>query len=327
MMFARMGSVEEAIAARQAGVTLLAGGTTIVDLMQLGVSIPGRLGWLEGMGLDHIEHRADGSCRIGALCRQSAVAADRGIASRFAAVAEAILSGSSGQIRNMATVGGNLLQANRCVFFRDPFSPCNKRRPGSGCPALEAPARNFAILGRGKDCIDVHPSDQAVALAALEAVIVVQGTAGVRRVPVEEFLPRAHGESSMASGLKADEVLTAIELPHFAGGATSSYVKIRDRHSYAFALVSAAAALDVEGDVIRSSRLALGGVAAGPWRSRQGEEALKDQRPTLPAFEEAARIALGDADGAGEAGAKRRLAQGALTEALVRAARMAGVKV
>lgn len=315
MMFQRVQSLAAAVRARQEGVTLLAGGTNVVDLMQLGVVIPQRLALLEDVGLSEIEHRADGSVGIGALCQMSKVASDAGVATKFPAVSEAILSGASGQIRNMASVAGNLLQATRCVFFRDPFSDCNKRTPGSGCPAMDAPSRNFAIFGRSADCISVNPSDLAVALVAAGASLVVQGPERERILPVESLY------TPSGSALHSDEVAVRIEIPSAAAATSSAYVKIRDRHSYAFALVSAAACLAVSAGKVTDCRMVLGGVAAKPWRCLDAEQSLIGKAAEIESYEASAATALRNAYLLGDSKAKAKLAEGALTEALIQAMR------
>nr|MBA3790855.1 xanthine dehydrogenase family protein subunit M [Rubrobacter sp.] len=273
----------------------LAGGTNLVDLMKLGVETPDMLVDVRRLSSDQIEELPDGTVRIGAAVPNSDLAADRTIRSRYPMLAEALLAGASGQLRNLATTGGNLLQRTRCVYFQDVTTPCNKREPGSGCSAIEGHHKNHAILGASENCIATHPSDMAVAMAALDAIVQVQGPNGEREIPIEE-LHRLPGDNpDRDTILEHGDLITAIDLPPLGFAANSKYRKVRERASYAFALVSVAAALDVEDGVVRDARIALGGVAHKPWRATKAEEALRGEPVNEANFRAAAEIELADA--------------------------------
>jgi len=269
----------------------IAGGTTLVDLMRLEVMTPGRVVDVNALPLGKIEVGPTGA-RIGAMVRNSDLAYHPDIVKRWPLLSEALLAGASAQIRNMATVGGNLLQRTRCPYFRDRATACNKRDPGSGCAALDGYNRSHAILGGSDKCIAAHPSDMCVALAALDAAVQVRGPDGERSVPIGDFhlLPGEHPERE--SVLQKGELVTAVTLPPLEGYRQGSYFKIRDRASYAFALVSVAAALRVDGGKIRGARLALGGVGTKPWRAVEAEKHLVGKAPTDAVFAEAAKAAL-----------------------------------
>lgn len=256
----------------------LGGGTNLVDHLKLGVTTPSTLVDVSGLPLTEVEPTGDGGVRIGTNVRNSDLAAHPLLRAGFPAVTRALLAGASGQIRNQATTGGNLLQRTRCVYFQDVTTPCNKREPGTGCSALQGYGRYNAVLGTSEECVATHPSDLAVALVALEAVVVVLGRDGERRVPLVDFhvLPGEHPERETV--LEHGELVVAVELPASVAAGSSTYVKVRDRASYAFALVSVAAALEMHGDVVRDVRLAWGGVAHKPWRATRAEEALRGQR-------------------------------------------------
>src|SRR2546428_542127 len=239
----------------------LAGGTNLVDHLKLGVIQPDLLIDITHLPYDRIEPLPDGGVRIGALVRNSDLAADRTIRTRYPLLAQALLAGASGQLRNLATTGGNLLQRTRCVYFQDITRPCNKRIPGSGCPAREGYHRELAILGASEACIATHPSDMAVALVALDAVVRVLGPQGERAIPLVDFYRLPGEEPQRETVLEHGELITAVDLPELSFATRSHYRKVRDRASYAFALVSVAAALEVEGGVLRDVRLALGGAA------------------------------------------------------------------
>jgi xanthine dehydrogenase YagS FAD-binding subunit len=274
----------------------LGGGTNLVDLMKLGVAQPELLVDITHLPYDHIEPLPDGGLRIGALVRNGDLAADHTIRTRFPMLAEALLAGASGQLRNMATTGGNLLQRTRCVYFQDVSKPCNKRVPGSGCPAREGYHRELAILGASEACIATHPSDMAVALAALDAIIRVLGPNGERAIPLTEFHRLPGDQPQRDTMLEPGELITAVDLPPTPFAARSRYRKVRDRASYAFALVSVAAALDLAGDgTVRDVRLALGGVAHKPWRAWKAEAALRSALATEETFRRAAEAELADA--------------------------------
>lgn len=325
MNFERAAGIEAAVAARAAGATLHAGGTSLVDLMMLGVEVPDRVVDIARLdGLAGIEHEPSGGCRIGALATLSRLARDEGLRSRFPALADAVLASASGQLRNAATAGGNLLQRTRCPYFRDPSSACNKKRPGSGCPAVAGHNRDLAILGARPLCIATHPSDMAVALVALDAAVDVLGPSGPRVLRAERFHRLPGERPDLDTELRADEVITAIRLPAGARARRSVYVKVSDRASYAFALVSAAVALDAEGGRIRSCRVVLGSVAHRPWRSHVAEDALIDQAlDDEAAFARAGELSVQGAAPAAGNGFKLPLAAAAVAEALTLAARMA----
>jgi xanthine dehydrogenase YagS FAD-binding subunit len=256
----------------------LGGGTNLVDLMRLGVEAPARL--VDVTGIDGgIEERPDGGLRIGASVSNSELAADARVRERWPVLSQAVLHGASGQLRNLATVGGNLLQRTRCVYFQDVSKPCNKRRPGSGCPARSGDHRNLAILGHSEHCVATHPSDMAVALVALDATVELAGRDGARTIPVAE-LHRLPGDApERDTVLEPGELIVGVSLPPAAVAGHSLYRKVRERRSFAFALVSVAAALELDGDgTIAEVRLALGSVAHVPWRARRAEEALRGAR-------------------------------------------------
>ncbi len=301
----------------------LAGGTTLVDLMKLDEAAPRLLVDITRLPLAAIEATPSG-LRIGALARNSDVACHAAIRVRYPALSEAILSGATPQLRNMATVGGNLLQRTRCAYFRDVHSACNKRQPGSGCAALEGFNRTHALLGTSDRCVATHPSDMCVALVALDAVVHVQGPGGERAIPIEAFYIAYGEDPARETVLEPGELVTAVELPAVPCFARSHYLKVRDRASYEFALASAAVALDLDGGVIREARVALGGVATKPWRVREAERALVGARPEPAAFEAAAEAALRDARPLRFNAFKVPLAKRTLVRALEVVAAMAG---
>ena len=286
--------VEAAVLAAAApGAKFLGGGTNLVDLMREGIERPDTVVDVTGLPLDTIEELPGGGLRIGALVRNSNLAADRRVRTRYPVLAQALLSGASGQLRNMATVGGNLLQRTRCPYFYDAASACNKREPGSGCDALDGFNRGCAILGVSASCIAAHPSDMCVALVALDAVVEVTGTGGTRRIPLAD-LHRLPGETpQIETQLAPGELITAVELPPVT--ANSRYRKVRDRASYAFALVSVAAALQVDDGTVTEVRLALGGVAPKPWRASEAERHLIGNSADVAAFRAAAEAELASA--------------------------------
>lgn len=302
--YVRPETVAEAVsAAATPGASYLAAGTNLLDLMKGGIARPARLVDITRLpGLDRVELRPDGATRIGALVRNADLAHDTDFVARFPAVAEALLSGASPQLRNAATAGGNLLQRTRCSYFYDLASACNKREPGSGCDALGGENRSHAILGWSDACIATHPSDFCVPLAALGAIVEIEGTGGPRDVAFADF-HRLPGENPGADTvLAAGDMIVALRLP--AEAATfarhSRYLKVRERTSYAFAVVSAAAGLRIEDGIIAEARIALGGVAAKPWRSPEAEASLVGEKPDQAAFERAASITLKDAKPSGD---------------------------
>jgi xanthine dehydrogenase YagS FAD-binding subunit len=271
-----------------------AGGTTLVDLMKAGVEIPSRVVDISHLPLAGIESRGD-HLRIGALARNSDVAYDPTVAARFPALSEALLSGASGQLRNAATVGGNLLQRTRCPYFRETRWRCNKREPGSGCDALEGFNRTHAVLGTSEDCIAAYPGDMAVALVALGANVVIEGVTGERVVALEEFYVLPDGNPQHETTLAHGELVTGIELRFAPLHERSRYLKVRDRASYEFALVSVASAVELDGERIGGARLALGGIATIPWRAHDAEDALIGMTPSDEIFARAAEVALAGA--------------------------------
>jgi xanthine dehydrogenase YagS FAD-binding subunit len=284
-------------AARQPGAMFLGGGTNLVDLMKLGVEAPEHLVDVSRLPFDAIEDTADGGLRIGAAVRNSAVAADRRVRERYPLLALALLSGASGQLRNVATTGGNLLQRTRCAYFQDVSKPCNKRRPGSGCPAREGDHRNLAILGHSAACVATHPSDMAVALAAIGAEVQVTGREGERTIPIPGLHRLPGDDPAHDTVLEAGELVTALEVEPLSPGlaAHSTYRKVRDRASFSFAVVSAAVALEVVDGTVRDCRIALGAVAHGPWRAWRAEEELRGGPATPERFAAAADAELAQA--------------------------------
>lgn len=274
----------------------LGGGTNLIDLMKMGVEAPTQLVDINRLPLTQIEDLS-GGVRIGGLARNSDAAEHPLIAQRYPVLSQAILAGASAQLRNMATTGGNLLQRTRCYYFYDPAFPmCNKRQPGSGCGALNGFNRIHAILGQSEQCIATHPSDMCVALAALDATVQVQGPNGARSIAIGDFHRLPGDTPNVDTNLRADELITAVDLPVLPPSVRSSYLKMRDRASYAFALVSVAAVLDLAPDgTINAARLALGGVAHKPWRSIEAEQALTGQKADAAVFQRAAEAALANA--------------------------------
>ncbi len=304
----------------QPAVRYVAGGTTLIDLMKLNVERPRQVIDINRLPLDRIEKQDDGSLRIGALVRNSDLAHDPGVQKDYAVLSQALLSGASAQLRNMATTGGNLLQRTRCVYFRDVgYQACNKRNPGSGCSAIEGYNRNLAILGTSEHCIASNPSDMAVAMQALEAQIHVQGESGERVIPIAEFYRLPADTPHLETALKPGELITFVTLPAPRAGAKSTYLKLRDRASYEFALASAAVVADVHSRVIRHVRIAMGGVGARPWRSTEAERALEGKSATPEHFEAAARIFLHGARPQSENAFKVELARRCLVRTLTMA--------
>jgi xanthine dehydrogenase YagS FAD-binding subunit len=270
----------------------LGAGTNLVDLMKLEVATPELLVDVHRLTSDQIEGLPDGGLRIGAAVRNTDLAADLTIRRRYPMVSQAILSGASGQLRNVATVGGNLLQRTRCVYFQDLTTPCNKRQPKSGCSALDGHQRDAAIFGASEQCVATHPSDMAVALAALDAVVRTEGPKGERAIPLTELHRLGGTQPERDSVLEHGELITAVDLPRLDFAANSHYRKVRDRASYAFALVSVAAALDVVDGTVRQARIALGGVAHRPWRAYEAERELEAAVATEASFRAAAEAEL-----------------------------------
>ncbi|HEY1413189.1 MAG TPA: xanthine dehydrogenase family protein subunit M [Rhodopila sp.] len=322
--YIRPTTIAEAVAAASTpGAAYLAAGTNLVDLMKGGIVRPDRLVDVNHLpDLDQIEHRPDGGVRIGALVRNADLAYDPAFSRRFPAVAEALLSGASGQLRNAATVGGNLLQRTRCAYFYDPASACNKREPGAGCDARGGDTRLHAVLGWSENCTATHPSDFCVPLVALDAVVEIEGRAGRREVKLEAFHRLPGAEPQRETVLEPGELIVALRLPAEAAAfaAHARYLKIRERTSYAFAVVSAAAVLRIQGGIIADDRIALGGVAAKPWRARPAEALLIGERPDQTAFRRTADAAMVDARPSGDNAFKIGLAHRIIVRTLALAA-------
>jgi xanthine dehydrogenase YagS FAD-binding subunit len=303
-----------------ADVRFVGGGTTLIDLMKLNVETPTRLLDINRLPLGHIEAQPDGGLTIGAMVRNSDLANHPQVRRDYSVLSQAILNGASPQIRNMATVGGNLLQRTRCVYFRDTAMPCNKREPGTGCPAITGHNRSLAILGTSEQCIATNPSDMCVAMAALEATIHVQGTSGARAIPFGDFhlLPGTtpHRETVLQPG----DLIIDVTLPRAIPDSRQVYLKLRDRASYEFALASAAVVLSVSSGDITRARIALGGVGTKPWRSLETEDALTGKPAREASFRQAAEAALRTAKPQSESGFKVELAKRCLTHALKLAA-------
>jgi xanthine dehydrogenase YagS FAD-binding subunit len=322
--YVRPATIADAVAAAaQPGASYLAGGTNLLDLMKGGITRPDRLVDVTRLpGLDRIEWLPHGGVRIGALVRNADLAHDTQFARAFPAVAEALLSGASAQLRNAATVGGNLLQRTRCGYFYDAASACNKREPGTGCGARDGENRLHAVLGWSESCIATHPSDFCVPLVALDAVVEIEGRSGRREIALET-LHRLPGDTPERENvLEAGDLIVALRLPAEARAFSTHarYLKVRERTSYAFAIVSAGAALRIERGVIREARLALGGVAAKPWRARSAEATLAGASPTPAAFRRAAEAALTEAKPSGDNQFKIELARRIVARALALAA-------
>jgi len=320
--YARATDVADAVRQIAADPTakFIAGGTNLIDLMKEDVERPSRLIDISRLPLKTVEETADRGLRIGALVANSDLAYHPLIAQRYPMLASAILAGASAQLRNMASTGGNLLQRTRCYYFYDTATPCNKRAPGSGCSAIAGLNRMHAILGTSEACIATHPSDMCVALVALDAKVHVAGPAGTRTIAFSDFHRLPGNTPERDTNLQPNEIVTAIELPARGFAANCTYLKIRDRLSYAFALVSVAAALELEGDSIKEARLALGGVAHKPWRDPSAEAALRGQGASQATFARAADLLLRDAKGFEHNAFKIDLARRAIVRALAQAA-------
>ena len=323
--FTRAGNVADAVRlGGMDGSKYLGGGTNLVDLLRETIERPVALVDVTGLS-DRIEEQDGGGLLIGAAARNTAVAADHAVRTRYPALSRAILAGASAQIRNMATMGGNILQRTRCTYFYDDEgSRCNKRSPGQGCDALDGFNRIHAILGASPACVATHPSDMCVALVALDAVVHLQGPDGTRSLPLVELHRLPGGHPELETELQPGELITAVELPALPMAARSTYRKVRDRASYAFALVSVAAALEVEGGTVKDVRLALGGVAHKPWRARKAMDALRGGPATAAAFRLAAEAELADAAPLHDNGFKIELAKRTITAVL---GELAGVAV
>jgi xanthine dehydrogenase YagS FAD-binding subunit len=318
LFYDRARDIDEAIAlASQPGARYIGGGTNLLDLYKSGVEMPQRVVDITRLPLAQIAELPGGGLRIGALASNTAAANHPLVRRRYPLLAEALLSGASAQLRNMATMGGNLMQRTRCFYFTDPaFERCNKRRPGSGCGAREGFNRNHAILGASQSCIAVNPSDMSVALAALDADVVVRGAQGERRIPIDQFHRLPGDQPQRDTNLEAGELIVAIELPPSSFSGNSHYLKVRDRASYAFALVSAAAALAIDNGVVSEARIVLGGVAHKPWRARDAEACLVGKPLTPDSIAACAVAAVAGAQAFQHNAFKIPLAQRAIARAL-----------
>ena len=321
---ARANDNEQAIAAlaksktaqQGADIRFIAGGTTLIDLMKLNVETPQKLVDITHLPLARIDTLPDGGLSIGAMVRNSDVANHPVVQKNYRVLSEAILSGATVQLRNMATTGGNLLQRTRCMYFRDTAMPCNKREPGSGCAAITGVNRGLAILGTSDQCIASNPSDMNVALAALEAIIHVRGAKGERSIPIGDFHLLPGNTPHLETVLEPGDLITHVSLPPPAPGSRSLYIKLRDRASYEFALASAAVVVTTSGGKVTRARVALGGVGTKPWRSPEAEAELSNQTATEDVFRKAADAALHDAKPQSQNGFKVELAKRCLVHAL-----------
>ena len=295
--FLKAKSSKEAVAAMSdhTNAKFIGGGTNIIDLMKMNIEKPEYLIDITALDLKGIETLPNGNVRIGALVKNSDLAYNNIIKTRYPLLSDALLSGASPQLRNMATTGGNLLQRTRCPYFYDKVTPCNKREPGSGCSAIEGYNRKHAILGTSDHCIATHPSDMCVAMAALDAIINAESPNGKRSINFEDFHLLPGNTPDKENSLLNDELITSVEIPPLPFASNSTYIKVRDRSSYEFALTSAAIALELNGDVISDARIALGGVGTKPWRAKDAEQSLKGKKASLETYRAAADIALKDA--------------------------------
>src|SRR5947207_8975937 len=320
--YARPNDVADAVRQMDADAAakFIAGGTNLLDLMKEDVERPSRLIDISRLPLRTIEETVEGGLRIGALVPNSDLAYHPLIEQRYPILASAILAGASAQLRNMASTGGNLLQRTRCYYFYDTATPCNKREPGSGCSAITGLNRMHAILGTSEACIATHPSDMCVALAALDATVHVAGPAEARAIALADFHRLPENTPQRDANLQPNEIVTAVELPARGFATNYTYLKIRDRLSYAFALVSVAAALELEGDAIKEARLALGGVAHKPWRDPSAEAVLRGQAATPATFSRAGDLLLREAKGFAHNTFKIDLARRTIVRALTQAA-------
>ncbi|CAA2156716.1 FAD binding domain-containing protein [Methylobacterium brachiatum] len=317
--YVRAGTVAEAVQAYGAGARFIAGGTNLIDLMKYDVEKPGRLIDITRLPLDGIEAH-EGGLRLGALATNAKVAYDDRVAAQYPLLRNAILAGASAQLRNAASTGGNLLQRTRCYYFYDTATPCNKREPGTGCSAIGGVNRIHAIFGASESCIATHPSDMCIALAALEATVRVSGPQGERTIPFADF-HRLPGDSpEIDTNLAPGEIIVSVDLPESKFPQHYTYLKLRDRLSYAFALVSVAAGVELDGDTIKTARLALGGVAHKPWRNREAEALLEGKPATRESFQQAADLIVSEAKPQSANGFKIDLARRAIVRGLEQAA-------
>ncbi|NER25386.1 MAG: xanthine dehydrogenase family protein subunit M [Symploca sp. SIO1B1] len=325
--YTRAASVEDAVnrAVVNQDSLFIAGGTNLVDRLKVFLDEPSELIDISRLQMQQISPMADGGIHLGALVTNTAVADHDQIRRNYPLLARAILSGASQQIRNMATVGGNLLQRTRCPYYYDTVFPCNKRQPGTGCPAITGINRGHAILGASEQCVAVHPSDMCVALAALDAVVEVASPQGQRRIPLVDFYRLPENTPQKDTNLEPGELITGIILPPLSFAKSGVYLKLRDRTSYAFALVSVAAAVDLAGEQIKDARLAMGGVAHKPWRATAAEEFLIGKPADIATFTQAAEIALQGAQPLAHNGYKIELVKRAIRRSLTVSAQGGGV--
>jgi xanthine dehydrogenase YagS FAD-binding subunit len=314
--YTRVSTTKEALTATGSRSRFLAGGTNLLDLMKLNIEVPNQLIDINRLDLKKIEVVSSGNIRIGALVKNTDLAYNPTIMQRYPVLSEAILSGASAQLRNAASTSGNIMQRVRCPYFYDTAFPCNKREPGSGCSAIPGYNRDHAVLGTSDYCIATHPSDMSVAMAALDAVIQVQGAKGTRNIKFVDFHLLPGKTPHLEHNLKAGEIITSVELPALSYGAKSHYLKARDRASYQFALASAAVALDIQAGSIKGARIALGGVGTKPWRAFEAEQSLIGKAADQSAFQAAADIALAGAKPYKHNGFKIGLAKSTLVRAL-----------
>jgi len=313
-------AVQAKTAQQGADVRFVAGGTTLIDLMKLNVETPARVLDINRLPLDKVESTRDGGLKIGATVRNSDLANHSTVQRDYSVLSQAILNGASAQLRNMATTAGNLLQRTRCMYFRDTAMPCNKREPGTGCPAITGANRMLAILGTSEHCIATNPSDMCVAMAALEATIHVQGAKGLRAIPIRDFHLLPGTTPQHETVLEPGDLITHVTLPAPVAGSKQVYLKLRDRASYEFALASAAVVITVAGGNVTRARIALGGVGTKPWRSPDAEAALAGKPADAANFRKAAEVAMRDAKPQSENAFKIELAKRCLTHALQMAA-------
>ncbi len=312
--FTQAKTVDGAVA--QSG-RFVAGGTTLIDLMKLDVETPRQVVDINLLPLDRVEAAPDGGLKIGALVRNSDLANHPDVKARYTVLSEALLSGASPQLRNMATTGGNLLQRTRCYYFRDTNYACNKRQPGSGCPAIDGFNRVHAVLGGSENCVATHPSDMAVAMMALETLVHMQGTKGERQIALDDFYLAPGSTPDKENVLEPGELITYVTLPALAAGTKSYYLKLRDRAQYEFALASAAVVVQVDGGRVKRVRIAMGGVGTKPWRSKEAEAVLEGKAANEQNFRAAAEAALRDAKPLRYNGFKIELAKRAVVRALM----------
>jgi xanthine dehydrogenase YagS FAD-binding subunit len=325
--YVKAGDTHDAVQrVRDHNAVFVAGGTTLIDLMKLHVMTPISLVDINHLPLDNIEHLLDGSMRIGAMVRNSDLAHDPTVTTHFPVLSQALLSGGSPQLRNVATTGGNLMQRTRCYYFRDTTYACNKRQPGAGCAAIDGYNRIHAVLGGSDQCIATHPSDMAVAMVALDAVVHIQARDGERAVPAGEFHLLPGQTPHLETVVQPGELITYVTVPKSPFAAHSAYVKLRDRASYEFALASAAAALELEGHRIRAVRVVLGGVATKPWRSPEAERVLNGAMADENTLQAAAEAAMQGATPHRHNAFKIELAKRAIVRALKNAIQSTGEK-